>query len=153
MNIWYKKISVFILAGIIYLAGQYFRGVWFLGSVIPNVCGHAEFGGVPFCNSPYVSTLGWPLIDLGQMLAFIAIILIAANATTFHKWLKFSAYYIPIVAVLDLLIYPFRIFPGQPLATYSQGVYPFGWLYVILTFIIVVWGLITSRRRPVSGIS
>ena len=147
MNLWYKKSFVFVVAGITHLVGQYFRGVWFLGGVIPNVCGHAEFGGVPFCNSPYLDTLGWPLIDLGQMLAVVALILLFANAATFRKWLKFSLFYIPVVIILDLLIYPIRFSPLSPELTYSQGVYPFGNLFVIVTLGIVLWGLLTTRRK------
>lgn len=146
MNLRYKKTLVFVLAGIVYLTGQYSRGVWFLGSVIPNVCGKAEFGGIAFCNSPYLDTLGWPLIDLGQMLALIAVILLAANARTFRAWLTFSAFYIPAAVVLDLMIYPVRFFPLSPELTYSQGVYPFGWLYVLVTAGIVLWHLIVARR-------
>ncbi|MHB8860627.1 MAG: hypothetical protein ACYC48_02735 [Minisyncoccota bacterium] len=147
MNLWYKKSSIFVIAGVVYLVGQYFRGVWFLGSMIPNVCGDARFGGVVFCNSPYLDTLGWPLIDLGQMLAVVALILLFANAATFRKWLKFSLFYIPIVVVLDLLIYPIRFFSLSPELTYSQGVYPFGDLFIIITLGIVLWNLFTDRRK------
>ena len=147
MNLRYKKILVFVLAGIVYLTGQYFRGVWF-NPAWPLTCQEIHSGSIVYCNSPYLDTLGWPLIDLGQMLALIAVILLAANARTFRKWLKFTVFYIPIAVVLDYLIYPLSFAPGpifQP-ASYSQGVYPFGWLYVIITFGIVLWHLLAARR-------
>ena len=148
MNLWYKKAFVFVLAGITYLVGQYFRGVWFLGSAVPNVCGHAEAGGVPFCNSPYLDTLGWPLILLGQTLAIVAIILLFANATTFRRWLKFSVFYIPIATVLTFWMYP-TYTPLGALVPLSQGVYLFGNLFALITFGIVLWSFF-PRKKPAS---
>ncbi|KKW43469.1 MAG: hypothetical protein UY93_C0002G0065 [Parcubacteria group bacterium GW2011_GWA1_56_13] len=81
------------------------------------------------------------------MLAIVAVVLLFANAVTFQKWLKFSAFYIPIAVVLDLLIYPIRFSPLTPVLTHSQGVYPFGWLYVLITFGIVFWSFISGSRR------
>lgn len=144
MNLRYKKIAVFVLAGVVYLAGQYFRGVWFQNFFI-NPCRNSIDNWGVFCNSPYVETFGFPLIALGQMLAIVAVILLLANTDTFRKWLKFSAYYIPIAVVLAYWIYPIR-FPPGPVVPISQGVYPFGWLYVVITLGIVLWGLYTSRR-------
>ena len=144
MNLWYKKISVFVVAGVVYLAGQYFRGVWFNPSW-PSPCQEIHSGSVVYCNAPYLDTLGFPLIFLGQMLAIIAVILLFANADTFRKWLKFSLFYIPIVILLDLWIYPLR-FPPGPVASYEQGVYPFGWLYVLITVGIVLWNFFATRR-------
>ncbi len=146
MNLWYKKGLIFVVAGISYLVGQYFRGVWFLGSTIPNVCGHAESGGVPFCNSPYLDTLGWPLIILGQVLAVVALIMLFANATIFRTWLKFSLYYIPIAALLTFWMYPTTT-PLGGVVPVSQGVIVFGWLYAILTFLIVLIQFIRHYRR------
>ncbi|OGG48490.1 hypothetical protein A3G63_01495 [Candidatus Kaiserbacteria bacterium RIFCSPLOWO2_12_FULL_52_8] len=152
MMLWYKKITVFIAAGVVYLIGQYFRGMWFVDTNFPNICRSYIQSGKTYCNSPYLDTLGWPLIDLGQMLGVVAIILLAANAETFRKWVKFSLYYIPIVVLLDILIYPsinigLGFLSGYQPTNYFLGVYPFGKLYVILTLGIVVWGLFTSHRK------
>lgn len=147
MNLWYKKISVFAAAGVVYLVGQYFRGVWF-NPAWPSACQEIHSGSMVYCNSPYLDTLGWPLIDLGQMLAIVAIILLFANAATFRKWLKFSLFYIPIAVGLVYLIYPINIglgFLSQPTPR-SQGVYPFGSLFVIITLGIVGWGIYATRR-------
>ncbi len=144
MNVWYKKSFVFVVAGVVYLMGQYFRGVWFLGSGIPNVCGNAEFGGVPFCNSPYLDTLGWPLIILGQVLAVVAVILLFANTDTFRKWFKFSLFYIPITTALALWMYPAHT-PLGGVVPISQGAYLFGNLFIIATLIIVVRGFFMAR--------
>ncbi|HCR52591.1 TPA: hypothetical protein DIV48_03030 [Candidatus Kaiserbacteria bacterium] len=146
MNLRYKKALVFVLAGVVYLVGQYFRGVWFNPSW-PFPCQEIHSGSIVYCNAPYLDTLGWPLIALGQMLAIVAVVLLFANAVTFQKWLKFSAFYIPIAVVLDLLIYPIRFSPLTPVLTHSQGVYPFGWLYVLITFGIVFWSFISGSRR------
>ena len=149
MNLWHKKISVFVLAGAVYLAGQYFRGVWFLGSIIPNTCGHAEAGGVPFCNSPYLDTLGWPLIVLGQMLAAAAVILLFANAAAFRRFIKFSIFYVPIATALTLWIYPFTFGLGFTLHSVipiSAGVGLFGEIYVLITLGIVLYSWWKERR-------
>ncbi len=145
MKIWMKRGSVFLIAGVVYLVGQYFRGVWFNPSW-PSPCQEIHSGSVVYCNAPYLDTLGFPLIFLGQMLAIVAIILLFASADTFRKWLKFSIFYIPIAIILANLIYPFRLPPG-PVVLISSAVYPFGWLFVIITLGIVLWSLLTSRRK------
>ncbi len=148
MKLWYKKSIVFVLAGISYLIGQYFRGVWFLGSTIPNVCGHAEASGVPFCNSQYLDTLGWPLIVLGQTLAIIGIILLFANAQAFHKWLRFSYWYVPLATLLTFAMYPTTT-PLGGVVPITQGVYLFGRIYIIITASIVMWYLVITIIRKI----
>jgi hypothetical protein len=151
MNLWYKKISVFAVAGVVYLVGQYYRGVWFLGSNIPNVCGHAEAGGVPFCNSPYLETLGWPLILLGQILAIVALIMLFTNAAIFRRWLKFSAWFVPIAALIVIFVFPVPMPLGAELSR-EGAVRLFGGLYVIITAAIIlfswfkVW--LKNRKAP-----
>lgn len=145
MNLWYKKISLFVIAGVVYLVGQYFRGVWFQHFFI-NPCRYSTDNWGVFCNSPYVETFGFPLIALGQMLAIIAVILLFANASAFRSWLKFSAFYIPIAVILDFLIYPIRFSSLSPELTYSQGVYPFGWLFVIISLFIIIYRALRSAR-------
>jgi len=146
MNLWYKKASVFVVAGVVYLAGQYFRGAWFVSNNLQSFCRPLIENGKTYCNSPFLNE-GLALIDLGQMLVIVAVILLFANATTFRKWLKFSIFYIPIVIVLDYLIYPISFMPSSAPATYSQGVYPFGWLYVFITLGIVIWKYFATRRN------
>ncbi len=141
MSLQYKKVLIFIIAGLTYLAGQYFRGVWFADFTWPLPCHRVFFGATSYCDPQYLDTLGFPLIALGQMLFIVAFVLLLTDAKTFHKWLKFSAFYVPIAVLLDLWIYPIRFVPNTPILTYSQGVYPFGWLYVILTLGVVLKGL------------
>jgi uncharacterized membrane protein len=145
LNLWHKKISIFVLAGIAYLVGQYFRGVWFLGSSIPNVCGHAEAGGVPFCNSPYLDTLGYPLIVLGQMLALVGIVMLFADERGWRRWLKFSLVYVPIATALTFWMYPTHSLLGAPVPI-TQGVYLFGYPYVFITLGIVLLSWIQAWR-------
>ncbi len=145
MNLWYKKGLIFVVAGISYLIGQYFRGVWFLGSTIPNVCGHAESGGVPFCNSPYLDTLGWPLIILGQVLAVVALIMLFANARAWHTWLKFSYWFIPITALIVIFVFPIPMQLGSELPRFG-AITVFGELYAIITFLIVLIQFIRQYR-------
>ncbi len=142
MNLRYKKALVFVLAGVVYCAGFFFSNPERFG-----FCSGLQSGSY-ICRVPGAVNIGWPLIALGQMLAIVAVALLFANAATFRKWLKFSAFYIPIVAILDYLIYPLSFAPAplsQP-ATYSQGVYPFGWLYVLITLGIIIWESIAAHR-------
>ena len=90
-----------------------------------------------------------PLIALGQMLAIVWVILLLASAATYWKWLKFSLFYIPIAVVLALLIYPLGMpgtFPSSNAVPATYGVYPFGYLYILITLIIVILGWWRSRK-------
>ncbi|MDP2652000.1 MAG: hypothetical protein Q8O94_02600 [bacterium] len=140
MNLWYKKALVFVLAGISYCAGFFFSDPTKFG-----FCSGLQSGSY-ICRVPGAINIGWPLIDLGQMLVIIAIILLFASASAFHAWLKFSAFYIPITVILVLLIYPIRFSSLSPELTYSQGVYPFGWLYVIISILLIIYKYFVSRR-------
>lgn len=139
-----KRLGVLIVAGIVYLVGQYFRGVWFLGSAFPNVCGNASADGVPFCNSLYLDTFGWPLITAGQFLAVIGIVLLFATESTWRKWLKFSLFYVPISAALIFWIYPINLF--GLITQYEAGVDRAGWLYLIITVIMVLRGRFKTTK-------
>lgn len=138
MTLKYKKILVFVLAGITYGAGFFFSNPARFG-----FCSGSESGSY-ICRVPGAVNIGWPLIALGQMLAIIAVILLLANAETFRKWLKVSAFYIPVAVLLVYWIYPLR-FPPGPVVPASQGVYPFGWLYVIITAGIVLVSWVRNR--------
>lgn len=145
INLWYRKASVFVVAGVVYLAGQYFRGMWFVNTNLQGFCRSYFENGKAYCNSPYMETLGWPLIHLGQTLAIAAIILLFANAVTFRKWLKFSLFYIPIATALTLWMYPAHT-PLGGVVPISQGVYLFGGLFVISTLSIVIRDFFIARR-------
>jgi len=149
MKLEYKKGLVFILAGAVYLSGQFFRGVWFNPSW-PFPCQEIRYENVVYCHAPYMSTLGWPLINLGIMLALVAVLLLWTSADTFRNWLRFSAVYIPIVIALDLLIFPVSLgsglFMGGGTLGYEQGAYPFGRLFVFATLLIVLRGLYHTKK-------
>ena len=145
MNLWYKKASVFVVAGIVYLIGQYFRGAWFVDTNFQSFCHPYLENGKMYCNSPYIETLGWPLIDFGQMFVIVAVILLLMDAETFRKWFKFSIFYIPIAIILTLWMYPTQTLLGA-VVPISQGVHFFGDPYIWITFGIFLWGLYTSRR-------
>ncbi len=146
MKISIKKLGIFIVAGIIYIVGQYFRGVWFLSTFIPNVCRNSVDDSGVFCNSPYVETLGIPLITAGEILAVVGIILLFANERAWRAWAKFSLVYIPVATVLTLWIFPFKLPPGVEVSL-SRGVYDFGVLYAIITLCIVIFGWWKERKN------
>ncbi len=132
-----------MIAGAAYLAGQYLRGVWFQHLSI-NTCRYATDSWGVFCNSPYLDQ-GYALLTLAQVIAITAAILLFVNAATFRKWLKFSAFYIPVATALTLWMYPAHTFLGG-VAPVSQGVHLFGNLYIIITLGIVLWDFLASRR-------
>lgn len=146
MNLWYKKSSLFVLAGVSYVVGQYFRGVWFQHFSI-NTCRYAVDSWGTFCNSPYLSQ-GYAFILLGEYLAIIAIIMLFTNAVIFHRWLRFSLYYVPIAVVLTFWMYPTTT-PLGGVVPISQGVRLFGWLYIIITvaIIFVSWVRVWMKGR------
>ena len=123
MTLSYQKSPVIIVAGLAYLAGQYFLRY-----------------------TAHVDTVGWPLITLGQMLAIIWFIIWLAGEQTYRLWLKVSAVYIPIAVVLSFIIYPIRFAPGTEVAPVSYGTYPFGALYIIVTLVVVLIGWWRGRH-------
>ena len=135
MTLPYKKSPVIIAAGLVYLAGQYFRGEWLPYFTWPLPCHEITFGASTYCDPRYMDTLGWPLITLGQMLAIIWFILLLADERTYRRWLKVSAFYIPIAIGLSFLIYPIRFVPSGPIAPVSYGICPIGELYILITLI------------------
>lgn len=146
MNLWYKKGLLFLTAGIAYLLGQYFRGVWFLGSGLPSVCGHAFSSGVQFCNSQYIDTLGWPLITLGEMLALVGLVVLFANARGFRSWLQFSYVYVPLIALIVIFVFPLPLAPLAPPAPRWGAVRAFGVLYALITAGIVLYARLRAPR-------
>ncbi|HEY4523066.1 MAG TPA: hypothetical protein VJK73_01705 [Candidatus Paceibacterota bacterium] len=150
MSLSYKKSLVIIVAGLVYLAGQYFRGAWFPHLTWPFPCHEITFGTSTYCDAAYLETLGWPLITLGQMLAIVWFLIWLANERTYRLWLKVSAVYIPTAVILSFLIYPIRFAPGTPISPVSYGIYPFGALYILITLVVVLIGWWRGRRaKPV----
>ncbi len=144
MKLWIKKLLIFVIAGFVYTFGQYFRGVWFLNSGLPNTCGHAIFNGIPFCDSPYLDTLGWPLITLGEVLAVVAVIMLFANERGLRKWFRFSLVYLPLAAVLSIYLSSLRL-PLGPTIQLWGPVRFFGIIYALVTAGIVLYARV---RRP-----
>lgn len=153
MKLWQKQLSVFILAGGVYVVGQYLRGEWFMNFPI-NVCSLPDsLYGTVRCASPY-KIVGLTLIALGEVLAVVACSLCLANAETFSKWLKFCLYYIPVAIFLDLTLFPFTL-PGIAFSSVTigreVGVVGFGRIWILATVCIVLWGLYTNNRKKVKA--
>lgn len=134
---WCRKIWPFVLAEVLYLIGEYYRGYWFPGSSFRNFCRPYVENGKLFCNSPYVEQ-GFALIAAGKVFLAVAVILLFANAKGFRRWLKFSYFYVPIATILVLWLFPFDLPPGITIPLES-GVYDFGFLYILITLGIVLY--------------
>ena len=137
MNTWIKKPLIFVVAGALYLVGQYFRGMWFVHTNIVRFCRSYVENGKTYCNSPYINNLGWPLIIAGEYFAAIGLILLLANERGFRRWLWTSIVYIPVAFGLILWIYPLHT-PLGGVAPYAQGVRLFGNIYILITLGIVL---------------
>ncbi|HEC93813.1 MAG TPA: hypothetical protein ENI56_00330 [Candidatus Kaiserbacteria bacterium] len=154
MTLWYKKSVIFILAGISYIVGQYLRGVWFNPSW-PFPCQEIHSGSVIYCNAPYLAQ-GFALITLGETLAIVALILLFANARAFHKWLKFSYWYVSLSALFVIYMTPLPLVPlASPLSS-ERAIYDLGvvWQYitagiVIVYLVIALVAKIKARRENV----
>lgn len=139
MNLWHKKSLVFIFAGMSYCVGFFFSNPARFG-----FCFGAQSSSY-ICRVPGAINIGWSFLVLAQVIAITAAILLFVNAATFRKWLKFSAFYIPVATALTLWMYPAHTFLGG-VAPVSQGVHLFGNLYIIITLGIVLWDFLASRR-------
>ncbi len=144
--------GVFITAAVVYLIGQYYRGVWFLGTSLSSVCGYAEFDGTRFCNSPYINTLGYPLIAAGEFLTVVAVVLLFAGERGFRAWLKLSEWYLPLAIIGTYLlsqvsINPIGLMASYPAANYTFEAQLFGFIYVVLTIGAVLRGRILEKGR------
>ncbi len=147
MTLWYKKSVIFILAGISYIVGQYLRGVWFNPSW-PFPCQEIHSGSVIYCNAPYLAQ-GFALITLGETLAIVALILLFANARAFHKWLKFSYWYVPLATLLTFWMYPTTTLLGG-VVPITQGVRLFGEPYIVITAYVVITDIISLVKQRLS---
>ena len=137
----YKKGSVFVVAVVLYLVGQYFRGVWFLGSSI-SVCRNSVDQWGTFCNSPYIDTFGYPVIVAAEFLVVIAAILLFAKERALHRWLRFSLYFVPLAFIFVVSLFPLPLGGGldigEIVAGYSVGVRLVGYVYIFATLYIVI---------------
>jgi hypothetical protein len=142
MTNWTKKIPLFVFAGVVYFVGQYLRGVWFLNTNIPNLCGHVydDFG--PFCNSPYLDS-GWALIVAGEWFALIAAMMLFANARAWQAWFWFSSFFLPTAALITFGLFPQPFFEG--LIEQDHVARIFGIIYTVVTLGIVLY---TTLRKP-----
>ena len=150
MSLRIKNVSVFVVAGIVYLIGQYFRGVWFLGSTIPNVCGHATDGAGTFCNSPYIEILGWPLIIVGEILTIVGMIMLFANARSWKTWIHFSYWFVPLAALIAIFVFPIPMPLGLELSRVG-AIRILGTLYAILSAGIVIVSYLGAWMRKEKG--
>ncbi len=146
MNLWYKKGLLFVAAGIAYLLGQYFRGFWMETLPIRSFCHSYLENGHLYCNSPFIDTLGWPLITLGEMLALVGLVVLFANARGFRSWLRFSYVYVPLIALIVIFVFPLPLAPLAPPAPRWGAVRAFGVLYALITAGIVLYARLRAPR-------
>src|SRR3989344_840108 len=149
MTAWTKRFSVFGLAGMLYVVGQYLWGRWFESFPI-NLCQYVTDTQGTYCHSPYINT-GFALIAAGQVFAIVGVILLFANRAAWRRWLVSSLVYVPITAYIS-----FSVGGLSPLGlpTYNSVGYPdrwiwlFGALYILITFIIVLVSRLRAPRPP-----
>ena len=144
MKLWIKKLLISVIAGLTYLAGQYFRGVWLVNVPIRTFCHAYLENGRFYCNSPYINTLGWPLITLGEVFAVIAVIVLFANERGLRKWFRFSLVYLPLAAVLSIYLSSLRFPLGSTIQLWGPVRF-FGIIYALITAGIVLYAKV---RRP-----
>jgi len=150
MKTWILKSLVFAIATLIYLFGQYFRGVW--TERFPFLCLYKESPTGAYCNWPYFDSIGWPLIAAGQILAIAGLILLFANKEGLRKWLWMSAVYLPLGALIVFNIpteshaWALSLTPSREHATWLLG---YGYLF--LTFIIVAGTRYAARKKSLSA--
>jgi hypothetical protein len=152
MRNWIQKLAVFIIAGVAYLIGQYFRGYWWPNVTWPFSCARVVSGATSYCDS-YVRdpfNLAWPLIAAGKILAVIAVILLFANAAGRRAWLKMSLIYVPftIIATVHFPVLSPLGFIGSKTPNYEAAVWFFGIPYVLITLGIVLYTRFKKPKTP-----
>jgi hypothetical protein len=146
MKIWMKKIFFLAASGVVYLVGEYLRGVWFENLPI-NPCQYSIDQQGIFCNSPYVD-IGFAFMAAGQVFAIIGIILLFANEKGFRAWWRFSRWYVPIVAFIVIFLSPIVLFHSLMLSSSisrERVVYDFGAIYILVTLFIIIWKWVIYR--------
>ncbi|VAW32394.1 hypothetical protein MNBD_CPR01-608 [hydrothermal vent metagenome] len=146
MKLTYKKISIFVIAGVAYLAG-----IFFSNPVAFGFCTKAKDATLYMCGVSGAINIGWSFIDIGQSLAIVAVILVFANARAWHMWVRFSIWFVPISALVIISVFPIPFVPGFELSR-ANATYLFGNIYAIITaFIVAVsWIRIWFKRRSLS---
>ena len=146
MKLTYKKISIFVIAGVAYLVGVFFSNPGAFG-----FCTKAKDTASYICGISSAINIGWSFIYIGQSLAIAAIILVFANARAWHAWVRFSIWFVPISALVIISVFPVPFVPGFELSR-ANATYFFGNLYAIVTALIVVisWIRIWFKRRSLS---
>ena len=148
--VWIERSSILIFAGIIYLTGQFLSGTWFQNSFFDFFCQPSTENGRQYCNSSYEFTWGWPLINLGEILAVVGFILFFANKAGLSTWLRFSFWYVPITTAFTVWIANTSFSPLGLLNTSATDPVPviwiFGIVYAIITLAIVIWKRIPSEK-------
>lgn len=142
MKLWYKKTLVFVVAGLAYGTGLFFSAPEKFG-----FCNDTQSVSY-ICRVPGAVNIGWPLTSLGQALAVVAIIMLFANERSWRTWFRFSVWFVPLIALIVIFVFPLPFAPGYALPR-DGAVNAFGHLYEIVTFFIVVisWLHIWHQRR------
>lgn len=143
-----KQLLVFLVAIFTYIAGQYFRGEWFLNTPLDTVCHPYVENSKIYCHSLYLGT-GISLIAAGTIFAIVGAILLFANERGMRKWLKFSLCFVPIAIIVDIYFVP-----SSPLGLLDAGpgdrvntVWNLGYLYIFVTAAIVLATRYASWRK------
>ena len=145
MNIWMKKIYLLITTGVIYLIGQYLAGSWITASFCQQYFENGKF----YCNSPYLD-MGLIFITVGEVLAVTAVLLFFANERGFYTWWRMSRWYLPISIVSIFFFAQTLYLPLSGLVAPESLIWLFGSVYILVTFIIVLWGFFSTSRVPQS---
>jgi len=137
MKLAHKKITLFLVAGSIFLIGQYFRGAWF--GQFP--CQKIYSGSLVYCNAPYINTLGWPLIEIGIILLLAVAIMLFASASVLDRWLKLNMWALPalvaVFAFVTISFPPTGFMALDPLQTIRFLGY---YIYLPLTVLVLASG-------------
>ena len=139
-----QKVSLIVVSAVIYLVGQYFRGVW----VRTIGCHEIHSGSQVYCDSGFVDTLGWPLIEIGTILFLISLVVLISNAKGFKLWKKFSLVAIPVAIGLFVLVhisFPYGSFLFiDPLRIIDFIGY---WLYLPLSVLVILYSYLPLQRK------
>ena len=151
MKNWKFKIFFLLFAGVVFLTGQYFRGVWIENLPI-DICLHSENIQSSSCNWQYFNSLGLPLITAGQLLAIVGVIVLFANELGFRRWWRVGRWYIPIAALLAFTIFPTSYLGVLPIDR-EWAVHAFGYLLILTTLVIVLWSWVFRNHDYLNPLS
>ena len=146
MKSWMKKISFLITAGVVYLIGQYLRGQWFVNTKFDFLCHPYIENGSIYCHSLYQNA-GFLLIAVGEVLAIEGLILLFANEKGFHSWWRFSRLGLPITVFIIIFLANSLALPITGLVSPEPLVWLFGFIYILITLIIIIKNSFTVRRH------